>query len=192
MNPKVDAFISRAKKWREEYEKLRAICLASGLTEELKWGKPAYTFQAANILIIQGFKEYCALMFCKGALLKDAKGILTAPGENSQAARQARFTTLKEIVAQERTLKAYIEEAIAAEKAGLKVTFKKITEHKLPEELQTAFDKDPNFKTAFRALTPGRQRGYLLHVSGAKQSATRVARIEKCRPQILMGKGMND
>ena len=192
MNPKIDAFIGRAKQWREEFEKLRAISLASGLTEELKWGKPCYTFETTNVLIIQGFKEYCALMFCKGSLLKDAKRILKAPGENSQAARQARFTTVGEIVALERTLKAYIQEAIAAEKGGLKVAYKKITEHKLPAELQTAFEKDPTFKAAFRALTPGRQRGYLLHFSGAKQSATRMARIEKCAPQILQGKGLND
>ena len=192
MNTKVDIYLSKAKKWQEELEKLRMIILDCQLTEELRWGKPCYTFQKSNIVIIQGFKEYCALMFCKGALLNDPNGILKKPGENTQAARHIRFTHLREIVEKETVLKAYIQQAIEAEKAGLKVTYKKITEFKVPEELQKKLDEIPALKTAFDALTPGRQRGYILYFSAAKQSKTREARVEKCMQQILKGKGLND
>jgi uncharacterized protein YdeI (YjbR/CyaY-like superfamily) len=187
----VDAFISKAENWQEETKKLRRIILGCGLAEELKWGKPCYTFQHSNVLIIQGFKEYCALMFCQGALLKDPKGVLKKPGENTQAARQIRFTHVREIVGMEPLLKAYIHEAVEAEKAGLKVNFKKNPEP-IPEELQNRLDEIPALKTAFAALTPGRQRAYILYFSAAKQSKTRAARVEKCRPQILKGKGLTD
>ena len=191
-NPKVDVYLREAKKWREESAKLRAIILHNGeLTEELKWGKPCYTLQESNILIIQGFKEYCALMFCKGALLKDPNGILNKPGENTQAARQVRFTHVREIVEMEPILKAYIQEAIEAEKAGLKVEFKKEPEP-VPEELQNKLKAVPALKTAFAALTPGRQRAYILYFSAAKQSKTRESRVQKCRAQILKGKGLDD
>ena len=191
MNPKIDVFLSGAQQWREETEKLRMIILGFGLTEELKWGKPCYTLQKSNLLIIQGFKEYCALMFCKGALLKDPQGILKKPGENTQAARQIRFTHAREIVEMKPTLKAYIYEAIEAEKAGLKVEFKKNPEP-IPEELQNRLDEIPALKTAFGALTPGRQRAYILYFSAPKQSKTRESRIGKCMRQILNGKGLND
>jgi uncharacterized protein YdeI (YjbR/CyaY-like superfamily) len=187
----VDVFLSKAKKCQEEFEKLRMIILDCGLTEELKWGKPCYTFQKSNIVIIQGFKEYCALMFCKGALLNDPNGILKKPGENTQAARQIRFTNVREIVEMEPILKAYIYEAIEAEKAGLKVNFKKNPEP-TPEELQNKLDEIPALKTAFDALTPGRQRAYILYFSAAKQSKTRESRVEKCMQQILNGKGLDD
>ncbi|MDB6077793.1 MAG: hypothetical protein JWO82_1540 [Akkermansiaceae bacterium] len=191
-NPKVDAYLSRTAKWREESVKLREIALGSGpLTEELKWGKPCYTFQDSNILIIQGFKDYCALMFCKGALLKDRDGLLQKPGENTQAARQLRFGSVEEISELEPLVKVYIREAIAAEKAGLEVEFK-TTPEPTPAELQELFDDDPDFKAAFNALTPGRQRAYILHFAAPKQSKTRTSRIGKCRPQILAGKGLND
>ena len=189
MNPKVDKFLSKAEKWQEELEKLRMIILDCQLTEELKWGKPCYTFQKSNVLIIQGFKEYCALMFCKGALLNDPNGILRKFGW--QAARRIPFTNVREIVEIEPSLKAYIREAIEAEKAGLKVTLKKNPEP-IPEELQNKLDEIPALKAAFDALTPGRQRGYILYFSGAKQSKTRESRVEKCMPQILNGKGLND
>jgi len=192
MNPKVDAILRKSEKWQEETKKLRKILLDFPLTEELKWGKPCYALQENNIVLIQGFKEYCALLFFKGALLKDAKGILVKPGENTQAARQMRFTHLREIVQLEPVVKAYVQEAIQAEKAGLKVRLKKITEFDLPEELQNKLKELPALKTAFHALTPGRQRAYLLHFSAAKQSKTRESRIEKCIPQILKGKGLND
>ena len=192
MNPKVDGYLRRAKKWQEEMKKLRMITLDCQLTEELKWGKPCYTFQNTNVVLIIGFKEYCALLFCKGALLKDANGILIKPGENTQAARQIRFTNVREIVALEPILKAYIREAIAAEKAGLKVHFKKSTEFTIPEEFQKKLDEIPALKTAFDALTPGRQRAYILHFSAPKQSKTRESRVEKCMLQILDGKGLND
>ena len=168
------------------------IVLDCGLTEELKWGKPCYTFQKSNIVLIHGFKEYCALLFFKGALLKDAKGILIQQTENVQAARQIRFTNVREIVEMEPILKAYIHEAIEVEKAGLKVKLKKTTEFKIPEEFQNKLDEIPALKTAFAALTPGRQRAYLLYFSGAKQSKTRESRVEKCMPQILKGKGLDD
>ena len=192
MNPKVDAYLSRAKKWQEEMEKLRMIVLDSQLTEELKWGKPCYTFQKSNIVIIIGFKEYCALLFCKGALLNDANGILIKAGENTQAARHIRFTNVREIVGMEPILKAYINEAIEAEKAGLKVNFKKNTELIFPEEFQKQLDENPALKAAFGALTPGRQRAYNLYFSAPKQSKTRGSRVEKCMRQILNGKGLND
>lgn len=192
MNPKVDAYLSRAKKWREEMGKLRSVLIDFPLDEELKWGKPCYAFQESNIVIIQPFKEYCALMFCKGALLKDAKGILVKPGENTQAGRQLRFANLREIVRMEPTLKAYVQEAIAAEKAGLKVEFKAITELVYPEEFQKKLDKNPALKAAFEALTPGRQRAYNMYFSAPKQSKTRVSRIEKWTRPILNGKGLND
>ena len=191
-NPKVDAFISKAKQWQKEFKKLRMIILGSQLTEELKWGKPCYSFQNSNIVILHGFKEYCAILFCKGALLKDAKGILIQQTENVQAARQIRFTNLRQIAEMGTILRAYIDEAIAVEKAGLKVNYKKTSEFRVPEEFQNKLDKTPALKTAFEALTPGRQRGYLLYFSAAKQSKTREARIEKCVQQILKGKGLND
>jgi uncharacterized protein YdeI (YjbR/CyaY-like superfamily) len=190
MNPKVDGFISKAKKWRKEFKKLRTIVLDCGLTEELKWYQPCYTLQKSIVLLISGFKEYCALAFFKGSLLKDAKGILVAPGENSQAVRQIRFTNVRDIVAMEPVLKAYIREAIEVQKAGLKV--KKNTELRIPEEFQNKLDGISALKTAFNALTPGRQRAYVLYFSAAKQSKTRDSRIEKCMRQILSGKGLND
>jgi uncharacterized protein YdeI (YjbR/CyaY-like superfamily) len=191
-NPKVDFFFRKAKKWREEFENLRTIILDCGLTEELKWGKPCYTFQKSNIVVIQGFKEYCALMFFKGALLKDAHGILSKIGEHTQAARQIRFTNVREIVEKKSILKAYIHEAIEVEKAGLKVKLKKTSDFKIPEEFQNKLDAIPALKTAFDALTPGRQRAYLFYFSQPKQSKTRESRVEKCMPQILKGKGLND
>src|SRR5213595_1653663 len=192
MNPKVDQYLRRAKKWQKEMEKLRTISLGCGLTEESKWGKPCYTFQNSNIVLIHGFKEYCALLFFKGALLKDAKGILVQQTENVQAARQIRFTNVREIDKIEPILKAYIKEAIEAEKAGLKVNYKKTSEFKIPEEFQKKLDESPALKTAFDALTPGRQRGYLFYFSQPKQSKTRESRVEKCKQQILNGKGLND
>jgi uncharacterized protein YdeI (YjbR/CyaY-like superfamily) len=190
-NPKIDAFLRQEKQWREECTTLRSICLGCDLTEELKWGKPCYTYRDSNVVIIQGFKEYCALMFCKGALLKDAKHVLNRIGEHTQAARQIRFTSNREIVAMKSVVKAYIDEAIKAEKAGLKVEYKKGPEP-VPEELQYKLDHYPDLKAAFGALTPGRQRHYTIFFSSAKQSATRTARIEKCMPRILSGKGLND
>ena len=192
MNPKVDVYLSKAKKWQEEVEKLRMIILDCQLTEELKWGWPCYTFQKSNIVLIQVFKEYCALLFFKGALLKDANGILNKIGENTQAGRQIRFTNVREIVEMEPILKAYINEAIEVEKAGLKVNFKKNTELIFPEEFQNKLDENPALKTAFDALTPGRQRAYNLYFSAPKQSKTRESRVEKCMQQILNGKGLND
>ena len=173
-------------------EKLRRILLGCRLTEELKWGKPCYTFQTSNIVIILPLKESCTLLFCKGALLKDGHGILIKPGENTQAARQIRFTHIREIVEMETILKDYFHQAIEVEKAGLEVIYKKTTDFKIPEELQKQLDTIPALKTAFGALTPGRQRGYILYFSAAKQSKTRESRIEKCRQRILRGKGLND
>ena len=173
-------------------EKLRRISLGCELTEELKWGKPCYTFQNSNIVLIHGFKEYCALLFFKGALLKDAKGILVQQTKNVQAARQIRFTNVREIDKIEPILKAYIKEAIEVEKAGLKVDYKKTADFAIPEEFQNKLDEIPALKTAFDALTPGRQRGYILYFSAPKQSKTRESRIEKCMQQILDGKGLND
>ena len=192
MNPKVDTFISKATRWQEEYKKMRTIALSCQLTEELKWGVPCYTFENKNVVLIHGFKEYCALLFVKGALLKDDKGILIIQTENVQAARQIRFTNLQQIIELEPDLKAYIEEAIEVEKTGLKVEFKPTAEFAMPAEFQKKLDEVPALKTAFEALTPGRQRAYLLHFSAPKQSATRQTRVEKCIPQILAGKGLND
>src|SRR6266496_418497 len=192
MYPKVDVFLSKAKMWQEEFEELRMIVLDCGLTEELKWGCPCYTFEKRNIVLIHGFKEYCALLFFKGALLNDANGILIQQTENVQAARQIRFTNVREIVKMKPILKAYIYEAIEVEKAGLKVNFKKTTEFKVPEEFQNKLDEIPALKTAFDALTPGRQRAYLFYFSQPKQSKTRESRVEKCMQQILIGKGLND
>ena len=192
MNPKVDFFFSKDQKWQPEFEKLRTIILDCGLTEELKWGKPCYSLEKSNIVLIHGFKEYCALLFFKGALLKDAKGILIQQTENVQAARQIRFTNVREIDRMEPILKAYVNEAIVVEKAGLKVNLKKTSEFKMAEEFRKTLDEMPALKTAFEALTPGRQRGYLLYFSAPKQSKTRESRIEKCIPPILKGKGLND
>jgi uncharacterized protein YdeI (YjbR/CyaY-like superfamily) len=192
MNPKVDQYLSRAKKWQQEFEKLRVIVLGCPLTEELKWGAPCYTFQKGNIVLIHGFKEYCALLFFKGALLKDINGVLIKQTENVQAGRQIRFTNVREIVEMETILKAYIHEAIEVEKAGLKVNFKKTTEFTVPVEFQKKLDKIPVLKTAFDALTPGRQRAYILYFSAPKQSKTRESRIEKCMQKILNGKGLDD
>lgn len=192
MNPKVDDVLQQEKKWREEFAQLRAIALECPLTEELKWGCPCYTYQGSNVVLIHGFKAYCALLFFKGALLKDPKGILVQQTENVQAARQIRFTTLREIVQMKLVVKAYIEKAIEAEEAGLKVKLKKTAEFEVPEELKKHFTAHPALKKAFEALTPGRQRAYLLHFSSAKQSKTREARIEKCAPKILKGKGLED
>ncbi len=192
MNPKVDFYFSKAKKWQEELEKLRTIVLSSPLTEELKWGCPCYTFQESNIVLIHVFKEHCALLFFKGALLNDAEGILIQQTKNVQAARQIRFTNVREILEKKTVLKAYIYEAIEVEKAGLKVKFKKTSEYVIPEELQKKLNKTPALKTAFNALTPGRQRGYIVYFSQPKQSKTRESRVEKYVPQILNGKGIND
>jgi uncharacterized protein YdeI (YjbR/CyaY-like superfamily) len=192
MNPEVDVYFSKAKKWQKELEKLRTIILDCELTEESKWGKPCYTFQKSNVVVLLPLKEHCALLFCKGALLNDPNGILIRPTENTQAARQIRLTNVREIVELETILKAYISQAIEVEKAGLKVNFKKITEFIIPEELQNKLDEIPALKTAFHALTPGRQRAYILYFSAAKQSKTRESRVEKCMPQILKGKGLDD
>lgn len=190
MNRKVDGFLRKAKKWREEFEKLRQVCLDCGLTEELKWGKPCYTYQQSNTVLIHGFKEYCAMLFMKGALLKDPTGILIQQTENVQAARQIRFTNVREIIEMEPILKAYIKEA--KEKAGVEVDYKKTSEFAVPKEFRNRLDESPALKTAFDGLTPGRQRGYILYFSAAKQSKTREARVEKCVQQILNGKGLND
>ncbi|MDP4092634.1 MAG: YdeI family protein [Bacillota bacterium] len=192
MNPKVDDFLSKADKWREEFNKLRMIVLDSDLTEEVKWGVPCYTFKNKNVLLLHGFKEYCAVLFFKGALLNDADGILIRQTENVQASRQIRFTTVNEIASIETTLKVYVSEAIEIEKAGLEVDFKKNTEFAIPYELENKFDEIPSLKAAFEALTPGRQRAYILYFSSPKQSKTRESRIEKSIEQILNGKGLND
>ncbi len=192
MNPKVDWYFNKAEKWQNEIRKLRTIILDCGLTEELKWGVPCYTFQKSNIVLIHVFKEYCAILFFNGALLNDPNGILIQQTENVQAARQVRFTNLEQIAEMEAILKAYIYEAIEVEKAGLKVDLKKTTEFTIPEEFKNKLDKIPALKTAFDALTPGRQRAYLLHFSAPKQSKTRESRVEKCMQQILNGKGLDD
>lgn len=192
MNPEVDRFINKAEKWKKEYEALRSICLDCGLTEQLKWGCPCYTYNDSNIVLIHGFNEYCALLFHKGVLLKDPKDILIQQTENVQSARQIRFTEPQEIDDMEPILKTYINKAIEVEEAGLKVEFKKTEEYDVPDEFQQKLDKNPALKEAFKALTPGRQRGYLLHFSGAKQSRTRARRVEKCIPNILDGKGLHD
>ena len=188
-NPKVDAFVADAKRWREELKKLRSILLESELTEELKWGEPCYTFQGKNVIIINGLKESCAFTFFKGALLKDVHGVLTRPGQH-QSTRWIKFTSAREIAEMKSVLKAYIREAIEVEEAGLKV--KRITKLDVPEEFQTMLDELPALKTAFDALTPGRQRAYIYHFSAPKQSKTREARVRKCMPHILNGKGLLD
>ena len=190
LNPKVDEYLSKAKKWKEESELLRTIVLDCDLTEEFKWMHPCYTLEKKNVVLIHGFKEYCALLFHKGALLQDTHGILIQQTENVQAARQIRFTNVQEIVEMETILKAYIKESIEVEKAG--VIFKKNTEFTIPEELQNKFDEIPALKTSFEALTPGRQRAYILYFSQPKQSKTRQSRVEKYMQQILIGKGLND
>jgi uncharacterized protein YdeI (YjbR/CyaY-like superfamily) len=192
MNPGVDAYLNKVHKWQEEMKRLRKILLQCELNEELKWGKPCYAFEKSNVVIIQGFKEYCALLFCKGALLKDPNRILIQQTENVQAARQIRFINIREIVKLEPVLKAYVQEAIKAEKAGLEVEYKETSEFAVPEEFQNKLKKIPALKTAFEALTPGRQRGYILHFSAPKQFKTREARVEKWMQQILNGKGLND
>ena len=191
MNPKVDLFLRKAKKWGEESEKLRMILLDFPLTEELKWGEPCYTLQGKNVVLIGGFKEYVTLLFFQGALLKDTHRILVAPG-NTQAKRQIRFTSLQQILAMEAVLKAYIREAIEVEGAGLKVKLRKHSDYVIPQELQKRLDEIPALKAAFEALTPGRQRAYMFHISKPKQSKTRESTVEKCIPQILAGKGLND
>ena len=191
-NPKVDFFFNKAKKWQEEFEKLRMIILDCGLTEELKWSAPCYTFQESNVVLIHGFKEYCAILFIKGALLKDTKGVLIQQTENVQAGRQIRFTNVREIVKLEPILKAYIHEAIEVEKAGLKVKLKKTSDYKIPKELQNKLDENLALKEAFYALTPGRQREYIFYFSQPKLSKTREARVEKCIDRILDGMGIND
>ena len=192
MNSKVDFYFSKVKKWQEELKKLRIIILDCGLTEELKWGVPCYTFQKSNIVLIHVFKEYCAVLFFKGALLNDASGILIQQTENVQAARQIRFTNVREVVEMGTILKAYIYEAMEVEKAGLKVHFKKNTALIFPVEFQKKLDEIPALKAAFDALTPGRQRAYNLYFSAPKQFKTRESRVEKCMQQILNGKGLND
>lgn len=192
MNPKVDFYFDKAKKWKEEQEQLRMIALDCQLTEELKWGVPCYTFQRNNIVLIHAFKEYCAFLFFKGTLLNDEKGILIQQTQNTQSARQIRFTGVREIIELKSSLKAYIYEAIEVEKSGLKVTFKQTEDFAVPQEFQSKLDTIPGLKAAFDALTPGRQKAYLLHFSAAKQPKTREARVEKHIPEILNGKGLND
>ena len=192
INPKVDFFFDKAQKWQKEYEKLRKIVLDCGLTEELKWGCPCYTFENRNTVLIHGFKEYCAYLFFKGALLNDPEGILIQQTKNVQSARQIRFANVREIAKMEKTLKAYIYEAIEVERAGLKVKLKKTEDFSIPEEFQKRLDKKQALKKAFNALTPGRQRQYLFYFSQPKQSKTRESRIEKSVAQILQGRGLND
>jgi uncharacterized protein YdeI (YjbR/CyaY-like superfamily) len=192
MNAKVDALLAQQTKWRGEFAALRKLVLDCGLTEEVKWGQPCYTDEGRNIVLIHGFKEYCALLFMKGALLKDPAGIMIQQTENVQSGRQIRFTSLEQIAGMENMLKAYIQEAIEVEKAGLKVEHKQTKDFEVVPEFQSRLDQDPELKNAFQALTPGRQRAYLLHFAGAKQAKTREARIDKCRPQILAGKGLMD
>jgi uncharacterized protein YdeI (YjbR/CyaY-like superfamily) len=191
-NPKVEFFFTKAKQWQKEFAKLRTIALGCGLTEELRWGCPCYAFEKSNIVLIHGFKEYCALLFFKGALLKDPNPMLVQQTENVQATRQLRFDSLGEILELEPIIKAYIKEAVEVEKAGLKVAYKKTAQFKMPEELQVRLDEIPAFKTAFEALTPGRQRGYILYFSAAKQAKTRESRIEKYKQQIMDGKGLDN
>jgi len=191
-NPKVDGFLKRSAPWEKEFTKLREIILETEMTEELKWGQPCYTINNANVVLMHGFKAYCALLFIKGSLLKDPQKILIQQTENVQAGRQIRFTSLQEIIDQQDVIRTYLKESIEIEKAGLEVPFKKVSEFKLPEELETKFYKLPDFKAAFYALTPGRQRAYLLYFSGSKQPSTRTNRIEKAIDQIMDGKGLND
>ncbi|MBN8219121.1 MAG: YdeI/OmpD-associated family protein [Spirochaetes bacterium] len=191
-NPKVDAFLAGAKAWRDEFKALRSILLGAPLTEDLKWGVPCYAYEGGNVVLMHGFKEYCALLFFKGSLLKDEKGLLVRQTENVQASRQIRFTQASDILGMRAALKAYVEEAIGLEKSGAKVVLKKTAEFKLPEEFRKVLGAKPAVKKAFEALTPGRQRAYLLHFSSAKQAQTREARIEKCLSRILAGKGLDD
>jgi uncharacterized protein YdeI (YjbR/CyaY-like superfamily) len=192
MNPKVDAFLRRQKKWKEEFATLRGIILDCGLTEELKWGQPCYTDEGKNIVLVHGFKEYCAILFHKGALLKDTKRLLIQQTPNVQVPRQIRFTSVHDIVKLERTLKAYIQEAIKVERTGVKLELKKTSDVPIPEELRVRLDRDRGLNAAFNALTPGRQRGYLYYFSQAKQSKTRESRVEKCIPRIREGLGLED
>jgi uncharacterized protein YdeI (YjbR/CyaY-like superfamily) len=192
MNPKVDAFLKRQNTWRAELTKLRAILLGTGLTEELKWGHPCYALDGKNIALIHGFNEYCAILFHKGALLKDPKGVLIQQTKNVQSARQIRFTSLKDVTKLAKTVKDYVREAIEIERAGLKVEMKKTEDFEVPEELAAKLAANAKLKKAFAALTPGRQRGYLFHFSQAKQSKTRAARVEKHIPRILKGLGLDD
>ena len=192
MNPKVDTFLLNVKKWREELTVLRSIVMDSGLGEELKWGAPCYVHEQANVMIIQGFKDYFALMFFKGALMKDPQDLLRKPGENTQSGRQIRLTSMDEMLGQEEVLRAYIQHAIEVEKAGEKVITKKTEEYPVPSELEESFAENSDLQHAFYGLTPGRQRAYLLHFAEAKQSATRKARIEKYTQRILNGKGILD
>lgn len=192
MNPKVDWFFQKATQWRDEFELLRKIVLSSGLSEELKWGQPCYAYEGHNVVLMHGFKDYCALLLMKGALLKDDAGILVQQTENVQSARQIRFTTLEEVAGAENMIAAYLQEAIEIEKSGQKVQRKTTADFEVPDELQKRFDANPAFKAAFDSLTPGRQRGYLLHFAGAKQSKTRGARIDKAVDRIFEGKGLDD
>ncbi|WP_145332561.1 YdeI family protein [Paenibacillus xylanexedens] len=191
-NPKVDAYLSKIKTWKEESLKLREIILDCDLTEDYKWMHPCYTVNGKNVVLIHGFKEYCAIMFLKGSLLKDPHGILIQQTNNVQGGRQIRFTNLEQIIKQEEILKAYIREAIEVEQAGLKIEKKEVEQFAVPEELQQQFDANPAFQAAFEALTPGRQRAYLYHFSQPKQSKTKTSRIEKCMQPIMEGKGLND
>lgn len=192
MNPRVDEFLIKDNKWRVEMEKLRMLLLESGLNEEMKWGQPCYTLQGGNVAIVHGFKEYCAILFVKGSLLKDPHGVLIQQTENVQAGRQIRFKNIQDIIGMEGILREYIQEAIEVEKAGLQVEHKTTADFKVSEELQKAFDGNPALKTAFEALTPGRQRAYLLYFSAPKQAKTREARVDKYTEQILSGKGLDD
>lgn len=192
MKSQVDEFISKLKKWQPEFAALRKIILACGLEEDFKWKQPCYTFQQSNIIIIGSYKDYCVLSFLKGSLLQDIQGVLNKPGENSQSVRVIRFTNLAEILTMETLLRAYIQEAINVEQSGLKVAFKEIADHSIPEELQFKLDENSVFNSAFKALTPGRQRAYYLYFSAPKQSKTRESRIEKYLQQIIDGKGIND
>lgn len=191
-NPKADFYFKKDGKWKTEVAKLRTLILGCGLSEVVKWGCPCYTDGEANIVLIHDFKEYCALLFFKGALMKDPKGLLIQQTKNVQSARQIRFTGAKEIEKQKAAIKAYVKEAVEVEKSGAKVALKKTSEFEMPDEFRARLAKEPGLKRAFEALTPGRQRAYLLHFSSAKQSATREARIEKCLPLIYDGLGLND
>lgn len=192
MNPKTDFFFNKDSQWKKEYAKLRQICLACDLTEELKWGVPCYTLKKKNVILIHGFKEYCALLFHKGVLIDDPKELLIQQTENVQSARQMRFTDLNEIEEKEKVIKNYIRQAIEVEKSGKKVELKKTKEYAIPEEFQSRLDENPSLKESFKALTPGRQRGYLLYFSSAKRSETRIARVEKYIPKIMDGMGLDD
>ncbi|WP_421775457.1 YdeI/OmpD-associated family protein [Gracilimonas sp.] len=192
MNPEVDWFFEKDTQWKQEFERLRMLILECGLTEELKWGCPCYTVNKNNVVLIHGFKDYCALLFHKGVLLKDPEDMLIRQTKNVQSARQLRFDNLEEIINQEHVIQAYVNEAVQVEKSGKEVKMKKTSEFDVPEEFQSKLDEDPALKKAFKSLTPGRQRGYLLHFSGAKQSKTRTRRVEKAIPDILQGKGLHD